>query len=149
MEDIFTTIFTALKTLSWLKQISADEGQLESIDEQGNPKPVAILPCALIDVQSTQWEAGDLLTQDGHAIIVTRFAYRKSTDQSNLTGTAQYTASLTALKKRFDVEKVIANAAGENGHGRISRISTDRERRSDGIIVYRTTWNCSVSESLA
>ena len=149
MEELFKTIFTALKTLSWIKHISADEGQLESVDEMGKLKPVTLLPGVLIDIQSVQWEAGDLLTQEGTATVITRYAFRKTTDQSNLTATAQFNASITALKKRSDVEKVIANAAALAGvHGRVSRISTVRERRDDGIIVYRTTWVCSVSESL-
>ncbi|MCX7099941.1 MAG: hypothetical protein NTX38_00205 [Methylobacter sp.] len=147
MEEIFKTIFTACKALSWLKQISADEGQLESIDESGNPKPVALLPCLLIDAQETRWEAGDLINQYGDATIVTRFACRKIADQSNVTKDATFEASIVSLKKRVTVEKAIAQAINVN-HGRLIRLSTDREKRSDGIIVYRTTWGCSVSELL-
>ena len=149
MEELFKTVFTALKTLSWLKQITSDEGQLEAIDETGNLKPVTLLPAVLIDVQAVQWEAGDLLTQDGTVTLITRFAFRKTSDQSNLTGTALFNASIAALKKRSDVEKVIANAAALAGvHGRVNRITTTREHRNDGIIVYRTTWVSSISESL-
>ena len=148
MEEIFKTIFTACKTISWLKQISADEGQLEAIDQEGNSKPVAMLPCVLIDLQQIQWEAGDLLTQEGQATLITRYAYRKTSDQSNLTSAGLFDASIAALKKRSDIEKVIANAPELAGiHGRICRVSTARERSSDGVIVYRTTWVCSVSES--
>jgi len=149
MEEIFKTIFTACKALAFLKQIAADEGQLESIDESGNPKPVALLPCLLIDAQQTRWEAGDLVNQYGEATIVTRFAYRKIADQSNLTKEATFEASVLALKKRSDIEKVIAATIGTTGnHGRLIRLSTEREKRGDGIIVYRTMWGCSVKESL-
>lgn len=148
MEEIFKSIFTACKTLTWLKQISADEGQLEAVDENDRPKPVALLPCVLIDAQQAQWEAGDLLNQYGDVTIITRYAYRKTTDQSNLTNDTAFAASIASLKKRSDVEKVIAKAAGKAGiHGRILRISSEREKRSDGLIVIRTTWGCSVQES--
>jgi len=149
MEEIFRTIFTACKTLSWLKQISAEEGQLEAIDQEGQFKPVVLLPCLLIDAQITQWEAGDLNTQSGAATIVTRFAYRKTTDQSNLSGIDLFNASLVALKNRSLIESAIANAPALAGvHGRISRMSTHREKRSDGFIVYQTTWMVSVDEIL-
>lgn len=148
MEEIFRTIFTACKTITWLKQISADEGQLESIDEEGRIKSIALLPCLLIDVQSTQWEAGDLSMQYGFATIITRFAYRKLTDQSNLTRDDAFDASLASLKRRSEIESAIAASVPDLHNGRMSRISTERERRNDGLIVYRTTWGCSVSESL-
>jgi len=149
MEEIFKTIFTACKALAFLKQIAADEGQLESVDDSGNPKPVALLPCLLIDAQRTQWEAGDLVNQYGDVSITTRFAYRKIADQSNLTKTAIFEASIVALKKRGDIEKAIAIAIGTTGnHGRLIRLSTEREKRSDGVIVYRTMWGCSVQETL-
>ena len=149
MEEIFRSIFLACREITWLKQISADEGQLESVDEEGRPKPVALLPCMLIDVQRTQWEAGDLTEQYGFATIVTRYAYRKVTDQSNLTRDEAFNASIEALKRRSEIESAIAALPSETSNGRLSRISTDREHRGDGIIVYRTTWGCSVFESLA
>jgi len=149
MEEIFRTIFTACKTLSWLKQISAEEGQLEAIDQDGQFKPVALLPCILIDAQAIQWEAGDLNTQSGTATIVTRYAYRKVADQSNLTAMDAFNASLNALKNRSMVESAIANAPELAGvHGRLSRMSTRREKRSDGLIVYQTTWMVPVEETL-
>ena len=149
MEELFKTVFTAVKALSWIKQVSYDEGQLEAIDENGNFKPVALLPAVLIDVQAVQWEAGDLLTQDGTATLITRFAFRKSTDQSNVTATTQFNAAITALKNRISVERAVANIAQLAGvHGRLQRIATTREHRNDGIIVYRTVWVGSVSESL-
>lgn len=149
MEEIVKTIFAACKALEFLKQISADEGQLESVDENNNPKPVALLPCLLIDAQQTRWEAGDLVNQYGEATIVTRFAYRKIADQSNLTKDAIFEASIAALKKRSDIERAIANAISTTANqGRLIRLSTEREKRGDGIIVYRTMWGCSVKESL-
>ena len=149
MEEIFRTIFTALKSLTWIKQISAEEGQLENIDQDGQFKPVALLPCVLIDAQSVQWDAGDLITQSGQATIITRFAYRKTTDQSNLTGADLFNASLTALKNRSLIESAIANAPELVGvHGRLERVSTHREKRSDGLIVYQTPWMVSVDETL-
>jgi hypothetical protein len=146
MEEIFKTIFTACKPLAWLKQISADEGQLESVDADGNSKPVALLPCLLIDAQQTTWEAGDITDQYGDVTIITRFGYRKTADQSNLTSAAIFEASIANLKKRSLIEKEITKAVGD--HGRLVRLSTEREKRGDGIIVYRTTWSCSVRESL-
>ena len=148
MEEIFRTIFTACKSLTFLKQISAEEGQLEAIDQDGSFKPVALLPCVLIDTQSVQWEAGDLNLQSGTATIVTRYAYRKVNDQSNLTGVDLFNASLIALKNRLLVESTIANTAGCDVHGRLGRISTHREKRSDGLIVYQTNWMVSVEETL-
>ena len=147
MEDIFKTIFNACKDLTWLKQVSADEGQLEAIDDNGNYKPVALLPCLLIDVQNVQWEAGDLLNQYGTAQVVTRFAYRKTNDQSNLTETALFDASLTIIRQRSEIDKQIANT-NPTLHGKLQRLTTERERRSDGIIVFKTTWVCSVTETL-
>jgi len=149
MEEIFRTIFTACKALSWLKQISAEEGQLEAIDQDGQFKPVSLLPCLLIEAQAIQWEAGDLNTQSGTATIVTRFAYRKTTDQSNLTGVDLFNASLVAMKNRSLIESAIANAPELAGdHGRLSRMLTRREKRSDGLIVYQTTWMVPVEEIL-
>lgn len=148
MEEIFKTIFTACKTLSWLKQISADEGQLETIDETGNYKPVALLPCLLIDVQNVQWEAGDLTNQYGTAQVVTRFGYRKAADASNLTKSALFKASLAALNQRIDIEKLVAKAVPTT-HGRLQRMSTERERRNDGLIVVKTTWSCGITEVLS
>ena len=147
MEEIFKTIFTACKALAWLKQISADEGQLEAVDAEGNSKPVSLLPCLLIEAQQTNWEAGDIADQYGDATIITRFGYRKTADQSNLTSAAIFEASLANLKKRLLIEKAIAQAISAS-HGRITRLSSEREKRGDGIIVYRTRWSCSVRESL-
>lgn len=149
MEEIFKTIFNAVKALSWLKQVSADEGQLEAVNENGDAEVTALLPCLLIDTNQTSWEAGDLLNQYGSTSIFTRYAYRKTADQSNLTKDTLFAASITSLKKRMDIEKAIAKAVPSAGHGRFSRVLTEREKRSDGIIVIRTTWSCSVSESLA
>ena len=150
MEEIFKTIFTACKALTFLKQISADEGQLEAVDQDNNPKPVALFPCLLIDAQQTQWEAGELTNQYGEATITTRFAYRKIADQSNLTSEAIFAASVAALKRRSDIEKAITKAVGVAGvHGALIRQTTERERRGDGVVVYRTTWGVSVRESLS
>jgi len=150
MEEIFNTIFTACKALTWIKQISADEGQLDAVDAEGNAKPVALFPCLLIDAQQTTWEAGEQLNQYGDATIITRFAYRKQSDQSNLTSAKLFTDSLANLKRRIEIEKVITKAERVVGvHGALIRQTTERERRSDGIVVYRTTWGVSVRESLA
>lgn len=148
MEEIFKTIFTACKSLAYIKQVSADEGQLETIDETGNYKPVALLPCLLIDVQNVQWEAGDLTTQYGTAAVVTRYAYRKTADQSNLTKSALLESSLASLKQRLLAEKAIAKA-NPTTHGKLQRIATERERRNDGLIVVKTTWTCGITEVLS
>lgn len=149
MEEIFKTIFNAVKALTWIKEVSADEGQLEAINEAGEAQVTALLPCLLIDAQQANWEAGDILNQYGSVVIYTRYAYRRTAAQNNITKDALFAASITSLKKRSDIEKAIAKATPSADHGRLSRVSTEREKRSDGIIVMKTTWSCAVSESLA
>lgn len=148
MEEIFKTVFNAVKALSWLKQVSADEGQLEAVNENGEAAVTTLLPCLLIETSQALWEAGDLLQQYGSVTIYTRFGYRKTAEQSNLTKEDLFNSSIASLKKRTDIEKAIAKSVPAASHGRFIRVSTEREKRSDGLIVIRTTYSCSVSESL-
>ena len=149
MEELFKTIFNAVKALTFVKQVAADEGQLELVNDQGELQSTVLFPCVLVDVQSCEWEAGDNLEQYGTAVLYTRYAYRKTADQSNTTSSTLFTAAITALKKRIDVEKAVAKAAASAGnHGKAIRLTTERERRNDGIVVYRTMWGCSVKETL-
>lgn len=139
MDEVFRTIAEALRALTWLKWIDSDEGQLEDED-------LAVgFPCALIDIQDADWDAGDVETQSGEVNIQVRFAYRKIENQSNTTSGANFDAALARIARQHEIDKAIIGLTGTN-HGTITRINTAREQMMNGLKVFRTTYSCTISE---
>jgi len=132
MKALLTALFARIKTVTAIKWIDEDFGQIDNY--QGDRPPVSF-PCALVAID----QQGDDLGSDAYDItsnIVIRIAHDRLGDRSGMGDSAAIALSLAKLD---DVESVRAALDGYevpgNVSGRFYLKFIVTERRTDGIAV--------------
>lgn len=134
METIYKEIIDRLKIkVPEFRYISADDGQLDTPDENGN-YPV-FLPAAVIEIENIEWTSTNWPLQSGEGILNIRLAWRNPTRfDSNLTDTqiADAVSRWAIIKK---TAKALHGFSGTN-FGKLERTRTEREKREGAIKVF-------------
>jgi len=142
MKDTFLKITTKLKTITELKWIDADEGQLDYYDN-----PPVTFPCALVDIDMPSCDDINSESQQCKVRITIRLAFLP-TGQSN---TAVPVLVQTNALKRYETIKKIYQALqgyGDSEMSELSRVSQMNEKRNDDLKVVQQVWETSFEESV-
>ena len=135
MKDLLKAIFTQLNTISSIKWIDEDFGQID----QYEGKPPVTFPCALVTINQVNDSLGDD-EYDVTSTITIRLAHNRLGDRS---GKASEDAVDNTLAKLNDVEAVTDAFEGfevPEVTGRFYIKGITSEIRSDGISVKAITF---------
>ena len=142
MDVLFKDIISYLKTVTELKWIDEDCGQLDIYD-----KPPVVFPCALISVDVPQWIGiKEPTVQPGQARVSIKLGFDTRITVGN--------ASDNQLTKAFShfaiVKKVTYAIRGKHGttYRGLERISTIKTINEVGIKIYTIAFNCSIVEAI-
>ncbi|HAQ21124.1 MAG TPA: hypothetical protein DCR40_18105 [Prolixibacteraceae bacterium] len=141
MKDVFLKTVTRLKTVSALKWIDAEDGQLDFFE--GRP-PVAF-PCALIDVEYPNCED----ESDTIQMVTARVTVRLAFEPVGQTNGAAPTLVQTKALSRYDTVNACYTALQGWGDGEVSgfsRKSQTTEKRDDNLKVIVQVWETSFEE---
>lgn len=105
MEQLYNTVMARLKTVTEIKEIDFDMGQLESLNS--DERPTVLFPCALIDIAypACEDEDEDATTQMVTAQVSIRLAFQVQQSTDSLTPDTQRNAALayfSIVRKAFN-----------------------------------------------
>jgi hypothetical protein len=141
MKDIYLKTVARLKTVTALKWIDAEAGQLEFFET----RPPVAFPCALIDVEYPQCEdLGDTLQQ-----CTARVTVRLAFEPAGITSGAAPTLVRDKALAMFDVVSACYSAFqgwSDTEVGSFSRMSQITEKREDNLKVIIQVWETTFEE---
>ena len=137
MKATLTSIITQLKTITALKWIDEDFGQLEVLEQ----RPAVKFPCALITIDQASEDLGGG-DRDVTNTVTVRLAHDRTADHAQ--GVASGTALASTMKKLDDAEAVRDALKGYtevvNHFGPLMYLGFTTERRADGLAVKAFTF---------
>jgi len=146
INDILTAIITRLATKETaIKYIDEDWGQLDYY----SPNPPIKFPGVLVDIDNISWKNQGKLVQDGPMNINIRVADLKLTNTSLRAPAAQKTAAVSIWRIIDNIHKALHGWSPGQQYGLLTRISTGRVKRDDGIREYRIVYQCTVTDASA
>lgn len=136
MKNTFLSIITQIKTVSAIKWVDEDYGQIDNVEG----RPSVKFPCALvsIDEQSEPIGGGD---SDVTSFITVRLAHDRLGDRSMMANAE----ALNATMAKYDNLESLKDALNgfedtQNNFGPLVYTGTVTERRTDGIAVKALTF---------
>jgi hypothetical protein len=143
MDVLFKDVIGYLKTITEIKWIDEDCGQLDIYQD-----PPVVFPCALISVQVPEWiSIKEPAVQPGKAQVVLKMGF----DTRIIIGNAP-TLQLTKAFEHFAIVKKVTFALrGKYGttYKGLERLSTLKTINEVGIKIYTITFSCSIAEIIA
>lgn len=149
IDKLYTAIRQRLKTeVTSLKWIDLDTGQLDN-PENNYPFP---FPCVFIDFERVDWQDAGERMQDGLVMMTVRIASRifdqtHSKTQDTLHDT--FTKAMTALQILTTVHAKLQGYSDGTYFNRLSRVSTETEKRNDGLKVFQMRYTFSARDKSA
>jgi len=135
MKEIYLAVMARLLAeVPALKWIDLDEGQL---DANQSERPSVGFPAALVGIDLTQCETLYGSRQRATATVSVRVAQNPTVSRTSAGANAQ---ARTASLERFDLIEAVAMALQDYGTAAfnpLSRVRQVKERRQDGILIYR------------
>jgi hypothetical protein len=144
MQTIFISIQNRLKTITGLKYIDEDWGQLEAYSDH----PPVSFPMALIDLDSLQWSDEGAGMQSGEGSVTITVADLKVT-RSNAHATQQSREKAFGIFTHLEeVHQKLHGWCPADGCSKLSRTSTQKVKREDGIKEYKVKYSIVVETEL-
>ena len=135
MKELYQLIITALKTISAIKWIDFDYGQLE------NPDSGLKYPCELIKLNSNNKDIDEAGSQDKKWTVQIRLAWDATGNRTSAdTPETVLTRSLAWADVASQVYDLFQGAELGN-YTAFECTSEGQETRSDGLVVYQFTFN--------
>lgn len=141
MKDVYLKTVARLKTVTALKWIDADDGQLEFFEL----RPAVSFPCALVDVEYPQCEDLSDTMQMCNARVTIRLAF----EPAGKTNSAAPTLVQSAALARFVTVAACYSALqgwSDTDVGSFSRVSQITEKREDNLKVIVQVWETTFTE---
>jgi len=149
INDILAAIMSRLNTSEPnLKYIDEDWGQLDYYDGQNPVK----FPCLLLELQQVTWKNQSQKVQDGEMLISLRIADMRLSNSNQKAPSNQRNATYAIWLILENIHKALHGWRPEQipQFGALTRISSNKVKRDDGIrefvIVYSTL--CSDSSAM-
>lgn len=142
MKDVYLKTVARLKTVSALKWIDMDDGQLEFFES----RPPVAFPCALVEVEYPVCEDETDTMQMVTAIITIRLAFEPVGQTNANTPTLIQTKGLS----RYDTVNACFSALqgwSDDEVSGFSRKSQTVEKRDDNLKVIRQVWETTFEEN--
>lgn len=143
-QEFLQAIQTQLQTITDLKYVDEDWGQLDSY----SPNPPTQFPCALIDITTMNYanigkdnSALPIQRQTAEATITINIADLKLSNTSGRAPQTQKDNAWKILAIIEDVHKKVQGWKPTNKSGALMRSSRKRVRRDDGIQEYAVTYS--------
>jgi len=130
--NIWLTIQTQLATITDLKFIDLDTGQLEYKDSQ--ERPAVLLPCALFDFVKSDYTDLSLNVQEGDLLLEVRIGVNPFTQATQYFTDTQKENALNFFNIEQEVYVALQGWATQY-FGPMSRVSLTTERRNDKLRV--------------
>ena len=147
METILQELIARLKaTVTELRYISVDEGQLDNPDENGN-YPI-ITPGCTIDIDQVNWTTTLDPVQSGEGTVVVRFAWQSPARMDSNTSATSMAAGVSRWALHHKICQALHGYSGIS-FGRLERIQTTRERREGLLKVMVITFAFEGGEDLS
>lgn len=146
MKQQIQSIFTQLKTISFLKWIDMDLGQLENYDE----RPAVLFPCALVDISypNTSDITEEGRDQECDCVVTVRLGFQPKGSTNASAPALQNDLAFSILDNVKSVASALQGFYMPDADEPLSRKSQLPERRDDGLKVYQLTFRCSLTETL-
>jgi hypothetical protein len=141
MKDIYLKVVDRLKTVTALKWIDADDGQLDFFEM----KPPVAFPAAIVDVEYPDCEDIGDTNQLCTARVTIRLAFEPAGQTSSKAPTLVQAKALA----RFDVVSACFTALqawSDDEVGAFSRKSQTTEKRDDNLRVIVQVWETTFTE---
>ena len=144
MKAFLETLQTKLATLTALKYIDEDWGQLDSY----SPNPPAKFPCALIDITSMNFSDigkdnsdNPINRQLGNGVVTVIIADLKLSNTSERAPQSQKNNAWSIWAIIEDLHKLVHGYKPIANSGALMRTGIKRVRRDDGIQEYQITYS--------
>lgn len=111
------------------RYIDEDWGQLDYY----SPSPPTKWPCILVDLGDAQWENEGELVQIGRAQVLIRVADIRLSNTNSRAPESQRNKAAEILDLLTDIHKALHGWTGDTMNGPMTRRSTRRMKREDGI----------------
>lgn len=140
MEVLFKDVLAALKTITELRWIDEDLGQLDIYQD-----PPVVFPCALVSVQVPEWIGiKEPAIQPGKAQVIIKLGF----NVLHKVGNAPESQITLALEHFAIIKKVTKAIRGKHGdtYRGLERVSTLKNINEVGIKIYTVTFSSSIVE---
>jgi hypothetical protein len=141
--NLIAKVQDKLKTVSDLKYIDLDMGQLENYAEGFRP-PVNF-PCVLLDADGFNYSDTSANLQEGEGFLVVRLAVAQWSPTNNLVGDSIRLAGMNFWNIEQKVHEALHGWKDE-GFSNLLRRSSNIERRNDNIRVLVIRYAVSISD---
>lgn len=139
-KEVFTQICNRVETVSTLRWIDWDSGQLDTL----NQRPAVAFPACLVDIS---YPACDDISQFGQIVtanVTLRLAFMPAGETNHKSPVRDEALAV------FDVVDAVHNALqgwGSDELSNFSRLNAQPEKRKDGLKVYRITYQTAFTET--
>ena len=149
IDILYKEVRAQLKTqVTAVKWIDLDSGQLDS-PEKNYPFP---FPATFIDFENIDWaDAGERM-QDGVVMMTVRVAcriYEQTHSDVAVNEYDAFTKAMTALAILTTIHAKLQGFSDGATFNRFTRISTQTEKRDDGLKVYMLKYSCQARDKSA
>ena len=134
--------------LPGVKWVDLDSGQLDN-PEQNYVFP---FPAIFIDFPNIDWQDAGERMQDGDVQVTLRVAFRIFDETHGNTTDTQYdtfTHAMDALKLMTSIHAKLQGFSDGESFNRLSRITTNTQRREDGLKVFEMIYVCQARDKSA
>lgn len=145
MKQQLSSIYAALETISFIKWIDMDYGQLEAEE-----RPAVAFPCALVDIAYPNCtdEFEESREQSCDCVVTVRLAFLPRGATHAAAPQLQRTLAFSILDNVKEVASALHGLTLAGSTEPLSRKSQLPERRDDGLRVYQLQFRGSVMEVL-
>ena len=142
IEDIMQRL---VSTQTRSRYIDEDWGQLDYY----SPSPPTKWPCILVDLGDAQWEGMGELIQTGRAQVIIRVASMRLSNTNVKAPQAQRDKAAEIHDLLTDIHVALHGWTGDSMNGPMTRQSTRRMKREDGIREFMLIYNVQVVDTSA
>lgn len=142
MKQLLTDIQNRLKTVTALKYIDEDWGQLDYFNVA---QPVKY-PCALINIASVQYSNMAKKVQQGLGTVVITIADLKLANSSANAPQLQKQAAWKVFDIIADVYKALHGWNGASHYGPLTRVSLTRKKNDEGLNLFDVAFSFTIKD---
>lgn len=150
MDSILANIFLAVQQrlntqLTNLKWIDQDLGQLEFY----TTRPAVDFPCALIDIDDSDYSNEGENSQIGEGILLVRLGLTAYTSANNLTPTIYKEKAINYYNLEHQVNKALHGWCDSRFFSPLTRVKATKEKREDNLRVRVLRYTFAFRDSTA
>ena len=134
-KQLFTDLCDLLATLEGLRWVDWDDGQLDTLDAR---QPIA-LPSCMVDINLPACDMVDDTTQIVTGTVTLRFVFARTGATNHLSPVRADALETFDLMQAAHV--LLQGWTNNYTHSPLQRTRAEREKRRDGLKVYRVTYS--------